>query len=520
MTLDTKLILDTLNKHFAEQEAKWDRWFTAQDAKWDQRLKSRSGTLAAQVISELPPLAALAPTASPTTTTAAPTISSAAATTMTFSDTTTNKPTRRSTDCPGHDAGVLMSMPTTSPAAIVATTQHISAEGDTTADVTKHTAPTTTLSASLAPTAPTAASTTRPVIDVLKPSSAAPTSTLAPVAPSVEDEAANNSLTRCSTQVRNRDTMLTTSPISADSSLDSIKGSSFECSQVRYITNSAPSYLFGVVLLCMETKVRDRQNVFERLLVQSPVLLEPLPGTMVDKGLWPPPKQHCNNFPPETIQLYFSLWPPFSRDWATVQQSPPWPPPRQLDMQCAGVHLRPTPWPSFGCHTVGQLEKALSHIWHIVQFAKLHRDDRRLLQFGPESFPIPVDIAITTFSTAKTVAARQQRGHQEHNFGSRGLDWRNPAAARRWPSRARNHQLPASKASTSPVMSDSRKVCRRNGQTKIQSRNNQLAAKGILTIGSNQRKRTLLNSLNSEEERTISTMSRTRSPSATRRSRT
>jgi hypothetical protein len=85
-------------------------------------------------------------------------------------------------------------------------------------------------------------------------------------------------------------------------------------------------------------------------------------------------------------------------------------------MQCAGVHLRPTPWPSFGCHTVGQLEKALSHIWHIVQFAKLHRDDRRLLQFGPESFPIPVDIAITTFSTAKTVAARQQRGHQEHSI--------------------------------------------------------------------------------------------------------
>jgi hypothetical protein len=64
-------------------------------------------------------------------------------------------------------------------------------------------------------------------------------------------------------QVHNSNAVLTISPTSADSSLDSSKGSSFEYSKMRYTINSTPSFSMGVVLSCLATKVYDILKVFE-----------------------------------------------------------------------------------------------------------------------------------------------------------------------------------------------------------------------------------------------------------------
>ncbi|CAN6338924.1 unnamed protein product [Urochloa humidicola] len=67
MSLDTKSLLDEIDKLFAKQNAKWDQWFTARDAKWDQRFSSRMGTLPVKISTEQPAPA-------PTTTTSPPTV--------------------------------------------------------------------------------------------------------------------------------------------------------------------------------------------------------------------------------------------------------------------------------------------------------------------------------------------------------------------------------------------------------------------------------------------------------------
>ena len=74
-------------------------------------------------------------------------------------------------------------------------------------------------------------------------------------------------------------------------------------------------------------------------------------ATVVGREPWPPPMQHCSIWHSENFQMCFSLWQPVNRDLVTVHQKPPWPPPLQLEMQTAGVHFRPTHWPSFCCQT-------------------------------------------------------------------------------------------------------------------------------------------------------------------------
>ncbi|RLN35825.1 hypothetical protein C2845_PM03G05610 [Panicum miliaceum] len=268
---------------------------------------------------------------------------------------------------------------------------------DTTGTVTKHMASATTSSATSAPTAPTAASaarlpaqptatcsptlaarvaeeipTTSPMMcstdclscynDVLKPTSAALISTLAHVSQSKEDEATNSSPTGCSIHVH------------------------------RYIAKYNHAHSIGVMLPCQVTPVHDAHEVFEDVSTHNSVLLGPLPVVVVNVGPWLPPTQLCSIWHSENFQPCFSFLQPVSSDLVTVQQRPP---PIQLEMQSTSVQLRPTPWPSFGCATVVHLAQALSYSWLMVQFTKLHYDDKRLLHFGPESSLAPVDFAIT-----------------------------------------------------------------------------------------------------------------------------
>jgi len=90
-------------------------------------------------------------------------------------------------------------------------------------------------------------------------------------------------------------------------------------------------------------------------------MLDPLPGIMIDKELWPPPKQLCNILRSEPIQLCFSLWSPCSSNWVIVQQRPPWPPPTLLVMQDDEVQSMPIPWPSFhGSTAIVHLQTSMS----------------------------------------------------------------------------------------------------------------------------------------------------------------
>lgn len=156
-----------------------------------------------------------------------------------------------------------------------------------------------------------------------------------------------------------------------------------------YITTSAPELLLGVVLLGSGTKSHEYQKVLKGRTGLSTVMLGQLSAHVFAKAQWPPPLLDCKILLPETIELYFSFWPLVNCDWATVvgrepwpppmqhcsiwhsenfqmcfslwqpdnrdlvtvHQKPPWPPPLQLEMQTAGVHFRPTPWPSFCCQT-------------------------------------------------------------------------------------------------------------------------------------------------------------------------
>jgi len=136
-------------------------------------------------------------------------------------------------------------------------------------------------------------------------------------------------------------------------------------------------------------------EVLEGMKSQSTMILGSLPAYVFDKGPWPSSMEHSYILPSETIHICLSLWRSLSRDLVTVQIRPPWPPPIQLEMQSTSVQLRPTPWPSFGCDIVVQLAQALSYSWQMVEFAKLHYDDKRLLHIGPEPSLIHVDIAIT-----------------------------------------------------------------------------------------------------------------------------
>ena len=47
-----------------------------------------------------------------------------------------------------------------------------------------------------------------------------------------------------------------------DSTLDTNEGNSFECNQIRYITNTIPECSIGVI--------RDAEKVFGRMIAQSP----------------------------------------------------------------------------------------------------------------------------------------------------------------------------------------------------------------------------------------------------------
>lgn len=100
------------------------------------------------------------------------------------------------------------------------------------------------------------------------------------------------------------------------------KDCSLEHSQRRYITTSTPSLSSDVALLCVPTNIHDAHKVFEGMSTQNHLLLESFPTTVVDIRPWPPPQQHCNILPSETIQLCFTLWAPFIRIWVTMQQSP------------------------------------------------------------------------------------------------------------------------------------------------------------------------------------------------------
>ena len=151
---------------------------------------------------------------------------------------------------------------------------------------------------------------------------------------------------------------------SMDSILDTNKGNSFECNQIRYITNTIPECSIGVI--------RDAEKVFGRMIAQSP------PPATLAKGqgpsVWNPKKIDIVLIPPWSVicldgpsskgelvdlrhecdfttqiawhecdfttQIVWRLWPHLQRDSNTV--------------------LRPLPWPSFNCQIlVMQSEKSL-----------------------------------------------------------------------------------------------------------------------------------------------------------------
>ena len=92
------------------------------------------------------------------------------------------------------------------------------------------------------------------------------TSTQATTALSAEDWFPSRSPIMCSTQIQR--TIMPIVPVinsaapSMDSILDTNKGNSFECNQIRYITNTIPECSIGVI--------RDAEKVFGRMIAQSP----------------------------------------------------------------------------------------------------------------------------------------------------------------------------------------------------------------------------------------------------------
>ncbi|KAJ1274810.1 hypothetical protein BS78_05G089000 [Paspalum vaginatum] len=317
MSLDTKLILDALNHHFDELEAKMDRWFSG-------------GAFRGQAASRLPTTAA-APTAIPLSpspeATASPTscditlVNSGGEQAMAHHIFAADDAT--STKSTGCSTGV--STPT--PAPVTNTT------------LAPPSAPSATTSPSIGAinSAPTTATSSAPTTALASVSAtrlaALPDASTGPLAPSpqgVEEEIRSYLPSKCSTKCSTHDidmlkpvetlTIVWNAPPTSANIPRVFMDCSLEHSQKRYITIITPSLSSGVALPCVSPTFHEYQKMFE--------------GTSV----WNPP--------------LLSFWTSFSSMWVTMQQRPPWPPPIQCIMLSDSVQLRPTPWPSFGCHGV------------------------------------------------------------------------------------------------------------------------------------------------------------------------
>ncbi|KAJ1269912.1 hypothetical protein BS78_06G014200 [Paspalum vaginatum] len=316
MAVDTNLILDALNYHFDQTDAKIDRWFS-------------SGALRGQAACGLPAVAAVAsPSSSP------PSSSLAAAATTTSRDTIVVASSTEHT-----------------------TTHHIVAADDATCVMS------TRCSTQVSTSTPITASASLPTTGVAA-HAAVLTCPSVPDAHVAEKEIQTNSPKSCSTKCFSREidvlkpvdivTAVWNAPLTllhfmADIPQDN-KDWALEHSQRRFITIPTPSLSNRVALLCDSARVHKAPEVFEGMSAHTPLQLQLLPTTVAAIRPWPPPQQNASILSFETIRICFSFEPSLGSIWVTMQQRPPWPPPTQCDMLSDSVQLRPTPWPCIGCH--------------------------------------------------------------------------------------------------------------------------------------------------------------------------
>ncbi|KAJ1266320.1 hypothetical protein BS78_08G141700 [Paspalum vaginatum] len=360
MALDTKLILDVLNYHFDEMEAKTDRWFSG-------------GSLLSQAASRLS-TTAVAPTAVPLSppATAASTTSGDITFVSSGGEHATahhivaeyNITCAKSTGC-----STLVFTPTPTPVTNTTTLAPSSAPSATSSpSIAGINSATTTATYS----APTTALTALAAVPATR-LAALPDASTCPSAPAphgAEEAIQSDSPSRCSTiclshaiyELKPVDilTAVWNAPptmlhFTADIPQDNNKDWSLEHSQRRFITITTPSLSNSVALLCVSSRVHKASKIFEGMGAHNPLQL--LPATLFAIRPWPPPQRYCNIRPSDTTQQCFSLWLPFSGTWGPVQQRSPWPPPAQCVMQLSdSVPL----WPSFyGYAACVHLKKSL-----------------------------------------------------------------------------------------------------------------------------------------------------------------
>ncbi|CAN6356220.1 unnamed protein product [Urochloa humidicola] len=402
MSLDTKFLLEEMEKLFAKQNAQWDRWFADRDAKWNHRYSSRSGSSFHATATEQ--------SASPTPSSASPPAPTATAAPPEGADaegavplaklmarvTPTAACAARIVD--GAEREVPVPPRATTCSAATSDAKYIPASTDaaeaapfaaTLATDFIHCGSVDTKRATASAEKLFQSASTGVHIDVGPSNTAAcvhsvcsmycrrgfpsmlnaelrsPTPTWLPTQPTAsrgtsvlvargaEEDIVSNSFSRCSTKCVSRDikvlksmdrvTSIWNAPLTLflcpdGIPLDIYKYCSLEFLQERYIPTVYPFLSIGIGLLCVSTGGHDYQKVFKSMTSQCPVMFSLL--RMFDKEQWPPPQLDCN---PGITFCYAQ---------EVVKQRQPWPPPIRWFLQTVGVELRPRPWPSFRYHTV------------------------------------------------------------------------------------------------------------------------------------------------------------------------